>query len=86
MRAYRDLTLQLQPRITEVTMLKHHNDVPNARHSSRFGTRQMAAVSLIMAGLSCFAFVALYRAPLPAEAFTALAVQLADKADMARAA
>jgi hypothetical protein len=69
-------------------MLKHHNDVLNAaRRPARFGSRQVAAASLVLvAGLSCFAFVALYRAPLPAEAFTALAVQLADKADMAHAA
>lgn len=72
-------------------MLKHHTEVLNAGErplpARRVGARRFAAASLfLVAWLSFFAFVGLYRAPLPAEAFTALAVQLADKADMAHTA
>jgi hypothetical protein len=81
----------MQPRITEVPMLKRHYEVPHAgrrpQAAERAGTRQVAAASVLAAAvLSMLAFVALYRGPLPAESFTALAVQLADKADMARVA
>ena len=72
-------------------MLKHHTEILNVeerpRATRRVGALRFAAASLfVVAGLSFLAFVGLYRAPLPAEAFTALAVQLADKADMAHAA
>lgn len=72
-------------------MLKHHSEILNVeetpRAARRLGSRHFAAASLfVVAWLSFLAFITLYRAPLPAEAFTALAVQLVDKADMAHTA
>jgi len=54
--------------------------VPEA--GRRAGASRVLGGSLIvLAGLSLISFVALYRAPLPADAFAALCVQLADGAD-----
>lgn len=68
----------------------HHNALRAERvtHADSRGRAPRAATAalLLVAWLSFAAFVALYRAPLPADAFTALAVQLTHGADMARTA
>lgn len=72
-------------------MLKHHHNVLHAERETHAGSRgrpprAAMATLLLVAWVSFAAFVALYRAPLPADAFTALAVQLTHRADMARTA
>lgn len=55
---------------------------PGPEVGRRAGGRHVLGGSLfVLAGLSLISFVALYRAPLPTDAFAALGVQLADAAD-----
>lgn len=72
-------------------MLTLHRNAPRAERVAQADSggrapRAATVTLLLVAWLSCAAFVALYRAPLPADAFTALAVQLTHSADMARTA
>lgn len=67
-------------------MGKHVSDDPGAgprpEAGRRAGARRVLGGSLfVIAALSFISFVALYRAPLPTDAFAALGLQLAAAAD-----
>jgi hypothetical protein len=68
-------------------MWKRHRRPRDILQQSSDGGRQcrvpraVAASLSVVAGLSFISFVALYRAPLPNDAFTALGTQLAAAAD-----
>lgn len=67
-------------------MGKHASDGPGTRPRPEAGRRAgaghvLGGSLLVVCGLSFVSFVALYRAPLPTDAFAALGVHLAAAAD-----
>jgi hypothetical protein len=59
-------------------MKRHHSAAPGSEQRSGTGSRHVvAAAALFAAGLSCAVFVTLFRAPMPVDAFAALARQIA---------
>ena len=59
-------------------MKRHHSAAPGSEQRSGTGSRHVvAAAAFLAAGLSCAVFVTLFRAPMPVDAFAALATQMA---------
>jgi len=79
--------LLAQKRNTEVTMKRNllghwSNGKRPATGRPRRSRHGVAAAAVLVASLSCVAFVSLYRAPTPVDAFAALGATMADSANV----